>query len=82
MSGLCDRVVDLVQTGETLRQHRLRELETLMDSTARLCVNRASLKLRRVALDRLVSRLAGALRKEPPRARRGTNDGAAGRTVR
>lgn len=44
--GLCDRIVDLVESGETLRQHGLRELETILDVSACVIVNPASLKLR------------------------------------
>ncbi|WP_456457236.1 ATP phosphoribosyltransferase [Thermovibrio sp.] len=42
--GLSDRIVDLVQTGTTLRENGLREVDTILHSTARLVVNRASLK--------------------------------------
>ena len=44
--GLCHRIVDLVQTGETLRANGLVEIEHIADSTARLVVNRAALKTR------------------------------------
>ena len=44
--GLCRRVVDLVQTGETLRANGLVEVEHIADVTARLVVNRAALKTR------------------------------------
>jgi ATP phosphoribosyltransferase len=57
LTGLADRIVDLVSSGETLRQHHLREVETLLEVTARLVVNRASLKVRRQAIDGLLSRL-------------------------
>jgi ATP phosphoribosyltransferase len=57
LTGLSDRIVDLVSSGETLRQHHLREVETLLEVTARLVVNRASLKVRRQAIDGLLSRL-------------------------
>jgi ATP phosphoribosyltransferase len=57
LTGLADWIVDLVETGETLRQNHLRELETVLEVSARLVVNRASLKLRRDAIDRLVERL-------------------------
>jgi ATP phosphoribosyltransferase len=60
-AGLCDQIVDLVSSGETLRQHRLREVETVLEVTARLCVNRASLKLRRAPIDELCRRLTAAL---------------------
>lgn len=42
--GLADRIVDLVQSGETLRANGLVEVDEILRSTARLIVNRASLK--------------------------------------
>jgi len=42
--GLADRIVDLVQSGETLRANGLVEVAEIIRSTARLIVNRASLK--------------------------------------
>lgn len=57
LTGLSDRIVDLVSSGETLRQHKLREVETLLEVTARLVVNRASLKLKRTPIDGLLARL-------------------------
>jgi ATP phosphoribosyltransferase len=44
--GLCRRIVDLVQTGETLRANGLVEIERIADITSRLIVNRAALKTR------------------------------------
>jgi len=44
--GLADRIVDLVSTGETLRQNSLIEVEDVMDVTARLVVNRASMRIK------------------------------------
>ena len=61
LCGLADRIVDLVSTGETLRQNGLVELEDIMEITARLVVNRASLKTRRRAVDDLIERIAQAL---------------------
>jgi ATP phosphoribosyltransferase len=61
LTGLCDRIVDLVASGETLRQHKLREVETLVEVTARLVVNRAALKLRRAPIDALMARLRRVL---------------------
>jgi len=49
--GLADRIVDLVSTGETLRENNLVEVEDVMEVTARLVVNRASMKIK---ADRLV----------------------------
>ncbi|HLA47848.1 MAG TPA: ATP phosphoribosyltransferase [Nitrospinota bacterium] len=42
--GLSERIVDLVSTGRTLKENGLVEVEEIMKVTARLIVNRASLK--------------------------------------
>ena len=60
--GLADRIVDLVSSGETLRQHKLREVETIMNVSARLCVGRAAAKLHAERIDELVARLREAVR--------------------
>jgi ATP phosphoribosyltransferase len=57
LSGLADRIVDLTQSGETLRQNGLVELATIMEVTSRLVVNPASLKLRSAAITDLITRL-------------------------
>jgi ATP phosphoribosyltransferase len=40
LTGLCDRIVDITQTGETLRQNGLVEVETLLESQAVLIARR------------------------------------------
>lgn len=55
--GLADRIVDLVETGNTLRAHDLVEVECIATSTARLIVNRASLKLKHAAVTELIKKL-------------------------
>jgi len=57
LTGLCERIVDLVSSGETLRQHRLREIETILDVSSRLVVNRAAWKVRRRPIDALLAHL-------------------------
>lgn len=44
--GLAPRIVDLVSSGRTLKENGLVEVETLMQVSARLIVNRAALKMR------------------------------------
>jgi len=44
--GLCRRIVDLVQTGATLRANGLVEIERIAEITSRMIVNRAALKTR------------------------------------
>ena len=44
--GLCKRIVDLVQTGSTLKANGLIEIERIADISSRLIVNRPALKTR------------------------------------
>jgi ATP phosphoribosyltransferase len=55
--GLADRIVDLVQSGETLRANGLVEVATITTSTARLIVNRASMKTEYDAVQALVDQM-------------------------
>ena len=55
--GLAERIVDLVSSGKTLRAHHLVEVETIAESSARLIVNRASLKMKHGRITDLISRL-------------------------
>jgi len=52
--GLADRIVDLVQSGETLRANGLVEVAEITRSTARVIVNRASMKTEHGAVTRLI----------------------------
>jgi ATP phosphoribosyltransferase len=63
--GLSDRIVDLVSSGETLRQHHLREVETILEVSARICVGRAAAKLHGDRIDALVRQLRGAVDDGP-----------------
>lgn len=55
--GLADRIVDLVETGETLRANHLVEEEIIAWSSARLIVNRASLKLKHAVVTEVIARI-------------------------
>ena len=59
--GLADRIVDLVSTGKTLRAHHLVVTEVIAESTARLIVNRASLKLKHRQVSDLIEALRAGL---------------------
>jgi ATP phosphoribosyltransferase len=52
--GLADAIVDLVDTGNTLRANRLTVVEEIMQVSSRLIVNPASLKLKREAIAPLI----------------------------
>jgi ATP phosphoribosyltransferase len=60
-AGLADLIVDLVDTGRTLRDNGLVELRTILESQACLIVNRASHKLRLAEINELIERLSAAL---------------------
>lgn len=62
--GLADRIVDLVETGSTLKAHDLVELEVIAQSTARFIVNRASLRLKQEPLMELIRKLRTAVRNQ------------------
>lgn len=57
LTGLADAVVDLVESGSTLRANDLVEVETLFGSSARFVVNRASLKTKDAELRPLIQAL-------------------------
>jgi ATP phosphoribosyltransferase len=58
--GLADAIVDLVDTGNTLRANGLVAVEDILAITSRLIVNPASMKLRREAIAPLIERLREA----------------------
>jgi ATP phosphoribosyltransferase len=61
LTGLCDRIVDITQTGETLRQNGLVEIDTVAQVSSRLVVNPARLKLDGERLGALIEALERAV---------------------
>ena len=57
LTGLADAVVDIVQTGSTLKANDLEEIDVLFESSARFIVNRAALKLREKELRKIIDSL-------------------------
>jgi len=57
LAGLADGIVDLVDTGRTMRENGLEVREEIAVCTARLVANRVAHKLRASEVDDLVSRL-------------------------
>lgn len=55
--GLADRIVDLVETGKTLKANHLVEEEIIAWSSARLIVNRASLKMKHTMVTEVITRI-------------------------
>lgn len=65
--GLSESIVDIVETGTTLRENNLAEIARIMDASARLIANRVSFRLK---FDRIHS-LAGAMKQELARRESG-----------
>lgn len=55
--GLSESIVDIVETGTTLRENKLVEIDSLFTATSRLIANRASFKLKFARLHKLVEDL-------------------------
>jgi len=55
--GLSDVIVDIVETGTTLRENHLEVRETIVPISARLIANKSGFKFKREAIERLVDGL-------------------------
>jgi ATP phosphoribosyltransferase len=58
--GLADRIVDVVDTGNTLKANGLVPLEHIADISSRLVVNRASMKMKHARISDLIDKLRAA----------------------
>lgn len=59
--GLADLIVDLVDTGNTLKANGLTTLEDIMTISSRLVVNRAAMKMKREALGEFIETMNKAV---------------------
>jgi ATP phosphoribosyltransferase len=55
--GLADGIVDLVETGSTLLENGLEEIEEIVKISARVIVNTVSMKLKKQRLDEIIERI-------------------------
>lgn len=62
--GVADLIVDVTSTGTTLRTHRLRVVDTILESTARLVANKKSLQERREKIEEIKTALQSATEAE------------------
>jgi ATP phosphoribosyltransferase len=62
--GLADRIVDLVDTGNTLRANGLVPLEHIADISSRMIVNKASMKMKHQIVKPLIDSFAAAVTKQ------------------
>lgn len=61
--GLADCIVDLVDTGNTLRANNLEPRELIMDISSRLVVNKAAMKMKNQAIAALLEQFKKTLAK-------------------
>lgn len=59
--GLSDVIVDIVETGSTLRENGLGVLEEVMPLSARMVVNQVSMKMESERITKLIQDLRAAL---------------------
>ena len=62
--GLCDAIVDITETGNTLKENGLIIYDTVCDISARIIVNKASFRLKRAEIDALLADLRQAVKEE------------------
>ena len=58
MLGLSDKIVDLVDTGNTLKANGLVAVDTVCEISSRLIVNKAAMKMKRQAVKKLIESLS------------------------
>ncbi|MCK9480050.1 MAG: ATP phosphoribosyltransferase [Firmicutes bacterium] len=58
LCGLSDVIVDIVESGKTLKENDLEIMEKISDISARLIVNRVSLKMEKARITDLVEKIA------------------------
>lgn len=63
--GLSDVIVDIVETGTTLRENGLRVMEEFMPISARLIANQGSYQFKRAAIDSLLEKLKEVTGRDP-----------------
>lgn len=59
--GLSDVIVDIVETGTTLKENHLAVFETIVDISARLIANKSSFKFKNEAIEKVAASLAEQL---------------------
>ncbi len=59
--GLCDAIVDIMETGTTLRENGLIVFDTICDISARVIVNKASFKMKSEEIQSFIGRIKGVL---------------------
>ena len=59
--GLADKIIDVVDTGNTLRANGLEPQELIAEISSRLIVNKASMKIQHARIQSLIDALRAAV---------------------
>jgi len=62
--GLADRIVDVVDTGNTLRANGLVPMEHIAEISSRLVVNKASMKMKHTRIQQFISQIREAVKEQ------------------
>ena len=65
--GLSDAIVDIVETGTTLRENGLVVAEEICQVSARLIVNIASMKLRKTEINEVITQIESFVQEQKER---------------
>ncbi|MES2917757.1 MAG: ATP phosphoribosyltransferase [Pseudomonadota bacterium] len=63
LMGLADRIVDVVDTGKTLKENGLEPTELIAHVSSRLIVNKASMKMKHALIQPIIAALEAAVAK-------------------
>ena len=61
--GLADKIIDVVDTGNTLKANGLEAQELIATISSRLIVNKASMKMKHARIKMLIDQLAAAVER-------------------
>jgi len=62
--GMADRIVDVVDTGNTLRANGLIPMEHIADISSRLVVNKASMKTKHARIQQFIEQIRNAVKEQ------------------
>ena len=65
LTGLSDAIVDLVESGRTLKENGLREIAVVAQVEAKLVVSRSALKLKQLETAALIAGLRRVVEPQP-----------------
>lgn len=60
--GLCDGIVDIMETGTTLKENGLVVLDDVCDISARVIVNKVSFKMKQIEINQFIDRIKEAIK--------------------